>query len=219
MARHTGHHSLTATSGYLLLEIVTVAYILMALFAYMAWLAKPYGVNISQHILLPSEFDFIKKEVGGKSYEKSWIAFDFSFSVFSNAASMSELEDNGYILWGLLLSTAFKEVHCAAWSYSFATVTEKYLWRTSAILLGGECSNLVVILVILARLDESPGSPLNKTSRMHPCRTLSVCPLRLLPPRADIPLGQDIHQLPPSTTRDLRGGQLDSTYWSHWTLI
>jgi hypothetical protein len=71
---------------------------------------KPYGVNMSQHILLPSEFDFVEEEVGSKSYENSWIKSDFDFVT----GRLGALQRAGWVLWMLLLSTAFAGIHCAA---------------------------------------------------------------------------------------------------------
>jgi hypothetical protein len=161
MGRHIGHRSLTATSGYLSAGGCNCGLYPDGSVCIHGMAGKAiWCEHLAAHS--PSEFDFVKNEVGSKSYENSWIAFDFSFSVFSNAASMSELQENGYIPLGLLLSTAFAGVHCAAWSYSFATVTEKYLWRISAILLGANAVIFVIILAILARLHENQGSSPNK---------------------------------------------------------
>lgn len=115
-----------------LLEVVSAAYVVLAIVAYLAWFSKPYGINVAEIIFLPPEFDFIKTNVTSKSYEFSIISFEGAFSDLS--LSGKSTYGTAFGMW--LLMTAFGGIHCAAWMYSFPSVIEQWLWRTSAIIVG-----------------------------------------------------------------------------------
>jgi len=119
-----------------LLEIVTVAYILLAIIAYSLWFSKPYSIGISDHVPLATEFEFVAAKAGSKTYDRGVLYFDFAFTdmdwnlSFRKGGPLAVL-----ILYPLF--AAFAGIHCAAWNYPFPTTVESWMWRVNAIMTGG----------------------------------------------------------------------------------
>jgi hypothetical protein len=115
-----------------LLEVATGAYIVLALVAYSAWLHKPYNIQKSSLIPLPSHIDGRKYESGiTKSYGSAWFRFDFAFLHMDSVAN-----GDGWKVRFLGMSFfLFGGIHAAAWKYSFPTRFEMWMWRGSALIL------------------------------------------------------------------------------------
>lgn len=111
-----------------LLEVATSAYVVLALVAYWAWLYKPYNIQKSRHIPLPSLID---GEVYSSAGPMRDYKFDFAFLHMDSAAN-----GNGWKVPFLAMSfLLFGGTHAAAWKYSFPTRFEMRMWRCSALIL------------------------------------------------------------------------------------
>jgi hypothetical protein len=51
--------------------------------------------------------------------------------------SPTDASDGAVILIGVCISVVFGAVHCIAWSFYFATLQERWIWRISAVLVSG----------------------------------------------------------------------------------
>jgi hypothetical protein len=111
-----------------LLEVATSAYVVLALVAYWAWLYKPYNIQKSRYIPLPSLIDGgVYSSAGSMGDYK----FDFAFLHMDSAAN-----GNGWKVPFLAMSfLVFGGIHAAAWKYSFPTRFEMRMWRYSVLTL------------------------------------------------------------------------------------
>jgi hypothetical protein len=95
-----------------LLEVSTLSYIVLAFFTFLFWWKKPSDVE--------RPFNIQIKNIPRRLGEETWIWGDNS-----EAVALS--------VWSFV-SACFAGIHCAAWNYSFLTLTEAVMWRTSSLL-------------------------------------------------------------------------------------
>lgn len=143
-----GVKSMTLTK----LEIVTLAYIAMNLWIYLAWWDKPR--NVDRPILVP------QKTIGtlrptDKSPEEDadfmarWLGRIFGWQDDCICLSRSKItpmfysgkptDDQMFISSGIgiLLGNVFAAIHCIAWSFVSPTLTQLVLWRLCSLAILG----------------------------------------------------------------------------------
>jgi hypothetical protein len=128
-----------------LLEVATSAYLVLTVATYILWLSKPYRIMLVTQVILPEAFHdapFTSKPVW-------WVDEDRSFyEILRNdcwlAGTLQEdqiygdytFRDPVLLVVAIGLFTVFSGIHCAAWRYSFPSISEARLWRASAVTLG-----------------------------------------------------------------------------------
>jgi len=61
-------------------------------------------------------------------------------------------EDTSFLL-GICVSIMFGAIHCIAWSFHFATLSERWAWRISAILVSGLPISIMVLVLVTGGFD------------------------------------------------------------------
>lgn len=122
------------------LEIVTLAYTVITVAMYAAWWHKPLGVRCPVRVkggkrIGDSGFvDVIDYITGDGDYVVNLRAEERVPTFWSSCSSRSKNKIPLYAdIAALSVAMAFGAVHCAAWSYAFPSLQEKWIWRACAI--------------------------------------------------------------------------------------
>lgn len=132
---------LTSHIGISMLEVTTMAYVLLAMVSYAAWWSKPYDPARSITVETPGEIDHVKIPSWGSEYafretycmpEPRWPG-----KLFSDLINIPGPSANQAFWFFSAISLVFSAVHVAAWRFEFPTITETIFWRVAAIAIGG----------------------------------------------------------------------------------
>jgi hypothetical protein len=137
------------------LEISTICYIPCTVATYYFWWHKPY--DVSSVVLLnaadtsrPVAFELeLQRELlsrGSNNSENSFLRtpiaiFKVFLEVYLHESRYADRRKSQTERWSYgnllsLTSLAFGGLHCMAWNFDFASLWEKWAWRTSCILIG-----------------------------------------------------------------------------------
>lgn len=122
------------------LEIMTLAFALLALFMYILNWPKPQDVRTPIYFeatRLPTPDEYVSMAV--LRPHQTWTPIK-TFAIHNNAMPSVKLQKNGF-MWSQQMgytgacwsSMAFGCVHLLAWNFPFPTKTEQLLWRVAAI--------------------------------------------------------------------------------------
>jgi len=127
-----------------LLEIATLAYILLTITTYAFWFQKPYDIGEPFIVDAASGSEVMGEPAGLRDWhttqELSWKRFKRVGEVLQNALGhevSGEMPHNGDGLFVsfCLLCAVFSGTHCLAWTYAYASGAEAWLWRTTSVLI------------------------------------------------------------------------------------
>ncbi|PVF91968.1 hypothetical protein CPB86DRAFT_791636 [Serendipita vermifera] len=153
VARGVGHLKLSE------LEVVTLAYTIMNIGIYIAWWDKPRNVDRPLRVFIPKETAQHAREQArkGRRVPRDWKGF-LAYVVSFLAPGIPDRIDlagltcvptfhsgkphkaanflmSAFVSSGI--GVVFGAIHCIAWSYPFASRTERFLWRfSSAAMIG-----------------------------------------------------------------------------------
>lgn len=121
-----------------LLEVATVAYIVVTVLSYIFWFSKPYDIQL--HTTINVQIDIREKnaeDVGYRNLSDPGFISTLSDILPDSANFYPEQGLVGYIfpdvIAAIILSSIFASIHCAAWNYAFPSQTEALLWRISCV--------------------------------------------------------------------------------------
>ncbi|KAJ7207244.1 hypothetical protein GGX14DRAFT_522257 [Mycena pura] len=155
------------------LEVATLAFAVLNVFVWVLWWGKP--LDVQEPIAIGPVRDMTVVKLRALS---RWNRFTAVFSgiyvdynpLFSNSVpsfwSISYDDDHGpassYIYTGIpvlaevFVGTLFGAIHCAAWNASFPSADERWMWRSSAIMV-----TAIPLPILLSAVSLNGGTTLN----------------------------------------------------------
>ncbi|KAF7369991.1 hypothetical protein MSAN_00629000 [Mycena sanguinolenta] len=147
------------------LEVATLAFAVVNIFIWLLWWNKPLDVQrpivvgpptqpdaetITLHVQLPRSTRFLGAILGyfhGKYKPLSSVSVPSFWSIELDGSN-----DYGAVILLLLVGTLFGAIHCAAWNAVFPTRRERWIWRTSSLVIA-VFPSLAFLLDLIAKGD------------------------------------------------------------------